>query len=105
LTHSKTKMIIGSNKILFLLLISYFILFRFLGFKRTILLDRKHLVPLIDQYMNKSLSWDEFSIKVKKSHAKRMGNPKRRVIIPNRPKEEDYFYANPHECLPLQDEL
>lgn len=78
---------------------------RFLGFKRTILLDRKHLVPLIDLYMNKSLSWDEFSIKVKKSHAKRMGNPKRRVIIPNRPKEEDYFYANPHECLPLQDEL
>lgn len=78
---------------------------RFLGFKRTILLDRKHLVPLIDQYMNKSLSWDEFSIKVKKSHAKRMGNPKRRVIIPNRPKEEDYFYSNPHECLPLQDDL
>lgn len=57
---------------------------RFLGFKRTILLDRKHLMPLIDQYMNKSLSWDEFSIKVKKSHAKRMGNPKRRVIIPDR---------------------
>lgn len=78
---------------------------RFLGFKRTILLDRKHLMPLIDQYMNKSLSWDEFSIKVKKSHAKRMGNPKRRVIIPNRPKEEDYFYSNPHECLPLLDDL
>ncbi|CAL5186067.1 unnamed protein product [Lathyrus oleraceus] len=77
---------------------------RFLGFKRTIQLDRKHLVPLIDLYTNKSLSWDEFSIKVKKSHAKRMGNPKRRVVIPNRPKEEDYFYANPYECLPLQDE-
>ncbi|CAJ2665870.1 unnamed protein product [Trifolium pratense] len=76
---------------------------RFLGFKRTILLDRKHMVPLIDLYTNKSLSWDDFSIKVKKVHAKRMGNPKRRVIIPNRPKEEDYFYSNPRECLPLQD--
>ncbi|CAK8533353.1 unnamed protein product [Lathyrus sativus] len=77
---------------------------RFLGFKRTIQLDRKHLVPLIDAFSNKSLSWDDFSIKVKKSHAKRMGNPKRRIVIPSRPKEEDYFYSNPYECLPLQDE-
>ncbi|KAG4914747.1 hypothetical protein JHK87_052304 [Glycine soja] len=77
---------------------------RFLGFKRTILLDRKHLVHLIDLYTKGSLSWDEFSIMVKKSHANRMGNPKRRVIIPGRPKEEDYFYANPQECLQFQDE-
>ncbi|KAJ1413960.1 putative O-fucosyltransferase, plant [Sesbania bispinosa] len=77
---------------------------RFIGFKRTILLDRRHLVHLIDQYTNKSLSWDEFSLEVKKAHANRMGSPKRRVVIPDRPKEEDYFYANPQECLPLQDE-
>lgn len=77
---------------------------RFLGYKRTILLDRKQLVPLIDLYTNNSLSWGDFSIKVKKVHAKRMGNPKTRIVIPYKPKEEDYFYANPHECLPLQDE-
>ncbi|QCD93832.1 O-fucosyltransferase [Vigna unguiculata] len=77
---------------------------RFLGFKRTILLDRKHLVQLIDRYTNGSLCWDEFSIMVKKTHANRMGNPKRRVIIPDRPKEEDYFYSNPQECFQFQDE-
>ncbi|ESW23398.1 hypothetical protein PHAVU_004G043700 [Phaseolus vulgaris] len=77
---------------------------RFLGFKRTMLLDRKHVVHLIDQYTNGSLSWDEFSIMVKKTHANRMGNPKRRIIIPDRPKEEDYFYSNPQECFQFQDE-
>jgi len=68
------------------------------------LLDRKHVVHLIDQYTNGSLSWDEFSIMVKKTHANRMGNPKRRIIIPDRPKEEDYFYSNPQECFQFQDE-
>ncbi|KAF6140043.1 hypothetical protein GIB67_001784 [Kingdonia uniflora] len=72
---------------------------RFLGFKKTILLDRKLLVDLIDQYNNGSLSWDEFSFSVKEVHAQRLGNPTRRVLIPDRPKEEDYFYANPQECL------
>lgn len=28
-----------------------------------------------------------------------MGQPIRRVVIPDKPKEEDYFYANPQECL------
>ncbi|KAL2335379.1 hypothetical protein Fmac_016592 [Flemingia macrophylla] len=78
---------------------------RFLGFKKTILLDRKHLVHLIDQYTKGSLSWEQLSIMVKKTHANRMGRPKRRVVIPKKPKEEDYFYSNPHECLELQDEL
>ncbi|RYR32931.1 hypothetical protein Ahy_A10g047455 isoform B [Arachis hypogaea] len=77
---------------------------RFLGFKKTIQLDRKILVRLIDQYNNGSLSWDEFSDVVKKVHANRMGSQKRRVVIPERPKEEDYFYSNPQECLQLQDE-
>lgn len=77
---------------------------RFLGFKKTILLDRKLLVDLIDQYSSGSLSWDEFSSAVKETHADRMGNPTKRLVIPDRPKEEDYFYANPEECLELSDE-
>ncbi|GMI99104.1 RG-I rhamnosyltransferase 1 [Hibiscus trionum] len=77
---------------------------RFLGFKKTILLDRKLLVKLIDQYHNGLLSWDEFSDTVKEVHSNRMGNPKKRAAIPDRPKEEDYFYSNPHECLQLLDE-
>lgn len=81
-----------------------FIIFRFLGFKKTIQLDKKHLVGLIDQYNNGSFSWDDFSSVVKEAHATRMGSPKKRIIIADRPKEEDYFYANPYECLQLLDE-
>jgi hypothetical protein len=77
---------------------------RYLGFKKTILLDRKLLVDLIDQYTNGSLNWPEFSSAVKEIHEERMGNPTRRVVIPDRPKEEDYFYANPEECLQPSDE-
>ncbi|GAV81069.1 O-FucT domain-containing protein [Cephalotus follicularis] len=77
---------------------------RFLGFKRTILLDRSLLVDLIDQYTNGSLSWDEFSFAVKEVHENRMGKPSKRVVIPDRPKEEDYFYANPEECLQLSED-
>jgi hypothetical protein len=72
---------------------------RFLGFRKTILLDRKHLVGLFDQYNNGSLNWDEFALSVKEVHAERMGEPTKRIVIPDRPKEEDYFYANPEECL------
>jgi hypothetical protein len=78
--------------------------FRFVGFKKTILLDRGLLVGLIDQYSSGSLSWDEFSSAVKETHAFRMGSPSRRLVIPDRPKEEDYFYGNPEECLPPLDE-
>ncbi|GLT56359.1 hypothetical protein SLA2020_294030 [Shorea laevis] len=77
---------------------------RFLGFKKTISLDKKLLVSLIDHYNNGSLNWDEFSTTVKETHADGMGSPKKRNAIPDRPKEEDYFYANPHECLQLLDE-
>ncbi|KAM7278561.1 hypothetical protein ACFE04_005695 [Oxalis oulophora] len=72
---------------------------RFVGFKKTILLDRRLLVDLIDQYTRGSLNWGEFSSAVKQTHANRMGNHVKRVVIPDRPKEEDYFYANPEECL------
>lgn len=78
---------------------------RFLGFKKTVLLDRKHLVFLIDQYNNGVLDWNEFSSSVKVVHSKRMGNPTRRVVISDRPKEEDFFYANPEECLQLPDSM
>ncbi|KAI6683300.1 hypothetical protein NL676_029213 [Syzygium grande] len=72
---------------------------RFLGFKKTILLDRRLLVELIDQFSSGNLSWEEFSSAVKEVHAFRVGNPTRRLVIPDRPKEEEYFYANPQECL------
>ncbi|KAM7520615.1 hypothetical protein LguiB_019577 [Lonicera macranthoides] len=77
---------------------------RYLGFKKTILLDRKLLVDLMDQHRSGSLSWDGFSSLVKEAHADRMGSPKKRLIISDRPKEEDYFYANPHECLQTLEE-
>lgn len=73
--------------------------FRFLGFKKTILLDRRILVDLIDRYNHGLLNWSEFSIEVKRVHADRMGNPTKRTVISDRPKEEDYFYSNPEECL------
>ncbi|XP_057952381.1 rhamnogalacturonan I rhamnosyltransferase 1-like [Malania oleifera] len=77
---------------------------RYLGFKKTFLLDRRLVVDLIDQYTNGTLSWDEFSFAVREAHADRMGRPTKRVMIPDRPKEEDYFYANPQECLQSSDE-
>lgn len=76
--------------------------FRYLGFKKTVQLDKRVLIDLIDQYNDGLLSWDEFSSSVKEVHALRMGQPKRRVMISDRPKEEDYFYANPQECLEVQ---
>ncbi|KAL8217621.1 hypothetical protein R6Q57_020994 [Mikania cordata] len=77
---------------------------RFLGFKKTILLDRRVLVETIDKYTSGLLSWDEFSQAVKDTHAQRMGSPTKRRVISDRPKEEDYFYANPEECLQPSDE-
>ncbi|GAB4829108.1 Rhamnogalacturonan I rhamnosyltransferase 1 [Ancistrocladus abbreviatus] len=72
---------------------------RYLGFKRTILLDRKRLVELLDLYHNGTLPWDGFSIAVREVHENRIGQPVLRRVIPDKPKEEDYFYANPQECL------
>ncbi|GFP94265.1 hypothetical protein PHJA_001571000 [Phtheirospermum japonicum] len=47
----------------------------YLGFKKTIILGRKALVGLIDQFNEISLSWDEFLLTVKNAHANRMGTP------------------------------
>ncbi|KAL2896291.1 O-fucosyltransferase 34 [Bienertia sinuspersici] len=75
---------------------------RYMDFKKTISLDRKLLVHLIDQYNEGSFGWDEFSSAVKAAHANRMGTPHTRTVNPNKPKEEDYFYSNPYECLEQQ---
>ncbi|XP_038707630.1 rhamnogalacturonan I rhamnosyltransferase 1-like isoform X1 [Tripterygium wilfordii] len=72
---------------------------RYSGFKKTVLLDRKRLVELLDLYQNGTYSLNEFSVAVRLAHEKRMGQPTRRKIIAEKPKEEDYFYANPEECL------
>ncbi|ESQ33009.1 hypothetical protein EUTSA_v10004114mg [Eutrema salsugineum] len=73
---------------------------RYLGFKKTILLNRKRLVELLDLHNNKTISWDQFAVSVKEAHeGRRMGEPTHRKVISNKPKEEDYFYANPHECI------
>ncbi|KAK6159917.1 hypothetical protein DH2020_003298 [Rehmannia glutinosa] len=72
---------------------------RYLGFKKTFQLDRRRLVELLDLHQNKTLSWDEFSVAVRLAHEKRMGQPTQRMVIANKPKEEEYFYANPQECL------
>ncbi|XP_078447786.1 rhamnogalacturonan I rhamnosyltransferase 4-like [Wolffia australiana] len=72
---------------------------RFFGFRQTISLDRRRLVRLIDSYQNGNLTWERFSIAVKYAHKDRMGQARKRRVLPRRPKDEDYFYANPRECL------
>lgn len=72
---------------------------RYLGFGKSILLDRRRLVELLDMHSNKTLSWDDFVVAVRFAHENRMGEPTQRRVIADKPKEEDYFYANPQECL------
>ncbi|KAE9605542.1 hypothetical protein Lal_00025130 [Lupinus albus] len=72
---------------------------RYSGFKKTILLDRRKLVELLDMHQNGTLAWNEFADSVRQFHESRIVRPTRRRVILDKPKEEDYFYANPHECL------
>ncbi|CAN1794980.1 Rhamnogalacturonan I rhamnosyltransferase 1 [Linum perenne] len=72
---------------------------RFLGYRKTIALDRKAIVRLVDMYRNGEISWNEFSAEMKLAHSDRMGQPTKRVEIPGQPKDEDYFYTNPQECM------
>uniref|UniRef100_A0A1J3J2V9 O-fucosyltransferase family protein n=1 Tax=Noccaea caerulescens TaxID=107243 RepID=A0A1J3J2V9_NOCCA len=73
---------------------------RYLGFKKTVLLNRKRLVELLELHNNKTLSWDQFAGAVKEAHqGQRMGEPTHRKVFSDKPKEEDYFYANPQECI------
>ncbi|KAH9709667.1 rhamnogalacturonan I rhamnosyltransferase 1 [Citrus sinensis] len=60
---------------------------------------RKILVGLLDMHHNGTLSFNEFTVAVRLAHKKRMGQPTRRRVIADKPKEEDYFYANPQECF------
>lgn len=62
-------------------------------------MDRKKVVELVDMHQNGTLSWIEFADAVRRVHEKRIAQPTRRRVILDKPKEEDYFYANPHECL------
>lgn len=66
------------------------------------MLDRRELVELLDLYQTGELSWEQFSDAVQEVHKNQMGQPVRRKVIPDRLKEEDYFYANPQECLAPQ---
>ncbi|XP_020590718.1 uncharacterized protein At1g04910-like [Phalaenopsis equestris] len=77
---------------------------RYLGFRKTIVPDRKLLVELIDQFNHGYIDWDEFSTSVRAAHENRMGKPARRRVIMDRPKEEDYFYSNPQEFLPFKNQ-
>ncbi|KAL1806304.1 hypothetical protein ACET3Z_029372 [Daucus carota] len=72
---------------------------RYLGFRKTLQLNRRKIVELIDLHKNNTLSWDEFSAALKSTHKKKVGEPSHRKVMRSKPKEEDYFYANPHECL------
>ncbi|KAF3326363.1 GDP-fucose protein O-fucosyltransferase [Carex littledalei] len=72
---------------------------RYQGYQKSILLDRRKLVELVDLYENKTLSWDEFAKAVQQTHQRSLVQPACRRMVPNKPKEEDYFYANPFECL------
>ncbi|XP_031262327.1 rhamnogalacturonan I rhamnosyltransferase 1 [Pistacia vera] len=72
---------------------------RYLGFKKSVLLDRRKLVELVGMHQNGTLSWNEFSVALRLAHEKRLGQPTWRKEIADKPKEEDYFYANPQECL------
>lgn len=54
---------------------------------------------MLDLLQNGTLTWDEFSAAVQVAHERRIGQPSQRKVIPDKPKEEDYFYANPQECL------
>ncbi|CAH9115109.1 unnamed protein product [Cuscuta europaea] len=72
---------------------------RYLGFNKTIQLDRRSLVPLLDLHQNGTLSWDGFSAAIRQAHEGRFGQPAHRKVVADKPKEEDYFYSNPYECL------
>lgn len=72
---------------------------RYLGYRKTILLNRKAIVEQIDRLRNSTINMHEFSLEIRRAHEDRTGTPFIRRQIPGLPKEEDYFYANPQECL------
>nr|KAJ0219961.1 hypothetical protein LSAT_V11C200094620 [Lactuca sativa] len=66
----------------------------FKGFEKTIYPDKRNFVKVLDQLDEGRLSWEDFSLQVKKLHANRTSSPQRRVAGV-KPKREENFYANP----------
>ncbi|KAL8192938.1 hypothetical protein R6Q57_027386 [Mikania cordata] len=67
----------------------------FKGFQKTIYPHKRKFVKMLDELDKGRLSWDEFSMHVKKAHANRTSRPRRR-LSGVKPKHEENFYSNPY---------
>ena len=58
---------------------------------RSILLDWRKLLELLDMHENKALSWDDFVKVVRLAHERTLGQPASRNVVPDKPEEEEFF--------------
>ncbi|KAJ6899835.1 hypothetical protein NC652_026092 [Populus alba x Populus x berolinensis] len=77
------------------------------GFKKTILLDRKRLVELPGICIRmRTLSWNEFAVAVGSSHEKRNGTANSNVRLSQiNQKRKIIFYANPQEWPLVREQI